>query len=215
MTDNLLEQGISAALTGRRDEARALLSQVVEADDRNEQAWLWLSGLVEDPEDIRTCLENVLHLNPGNVKAQHGLAWLEQRHGLRPTTASVTDPASVQAQHAPNDTPPADPSPPEKPDPAGVLAVAELPPIEDPCPYCGAATPPDARRCPSCGKQLMAQAEGHEKRSKALTSLGVLWGIGGVFSLLGAALTFAALIALQRNGSFSVFTMADLRRAGV
>src|SRR4051794_8251497 len=84
MTDNLLEQGISAALTGRREEARTLLAQVVEADDRNEQAWLWLSGLVEDPEEIRTCLENVLHLNPDNVKAQQGLAWVEQRHGARP-----------------------------------------------------------------------------------------------------------------------------------
>src|SRR5688500_20335656 len=85
MTDTLLEQGISAAITGRRDEARALLSQVVEADDRNEQAWLWLSGLVEEPEDMRTCLENVLHLNPDNVKAQQGGAWLEQSHGAGPS----------------------------------------------------------------------------------------------------------------------------------
>src|SRR5678815_5693766 len=84
MTDTLLEQGISAALTGRREEARALLSQVVEADDRNQKAWLWLSGLVEDPEEIRTCLENVLHLNPANAKAQHGLAWVEQQYGVRP-----------------------------------------------------------------------------------------------------------------------------------
>src|SRR5215204_3702188 len=89
MTDNLLEQGISAAITGRRDEARALLSQVVEADDRNEQAWLWLAGLLEEPEDIRTCLENVLHLNPDNIKAQQGLEWLEQRHGTRPVADNV------------------------------------------------------------------------------------------------------------------------------
>src|SRR6478672_2087337 len=99
MTDNLLEQGISAALTGRRDEARTLLAQVVEADDRNEQAWLWLSGLVEDHEDIRTCLENVLHLNPENVKAQQGLAWVEQRHGDRPV-ADVSPLAASPAQPA-------------------------------------------------------------------------------------------------------------------
>src|SRR5512138_1447294 len=85
MTENLLERGISAAITGSRDEARALLTQVIEADDRNEQAWLWMAGLVEDPEDIRTCLENVLHLNPDNVKAQQGLVWLEQRYGVHPT----------------------------------------------------------------------------------------------------------------------------------
>src|SRR6478672_6566867 len=103
MADNLLEQGISAALTGRRDEARALISQAVVDDDRNEQAWLWLSGLVEDPEDIRTCLENVLHINPDNVKAQQGLVWLEQRHGARP-----------MADVAPIATPPAQPAPTER-----------------------------------------------------------------------------------------------------
>src|SRR3954470_22831729 len=90
MTTTLLEQGISAALTGRREEARALLEQVVEADDRNEQAWLWLSGLLEEPEDVRTCLENVLHLNPDNVKAQQGLAWVEQRHGKREVAQVAT-----------------------------------------------------------------------------------------------------------------------------
>ena len=105
MTNTLLEQGISAALTGRRDEARSLLTQVVEADDRNEQAWLWLSGLLEEPEDMRTCLENVLHLNPDNVKAQQGLAWVEQRHGVRPATNVATidaSPASSTSVFVPN-----------------------------------------------------------------------------------------------------------------
>src|SRR4051812_37278506 len=96
MTDNLLEQAISAILTGRRDEARVLLAQVVEADDRNEQAWLWLSGVVEEPEEVRTCLENVLHLNPDNVKAQQGLAWLNQRYG--PPAAEYAVPGGETAQ---------------------------------------------------------------------------------------------------------------------
>ena len=38
--------------------------------------------MVDDPEDMRTCLENALHLNPNNVKAQQGLAWVEQRYGM-------------------------------------------------------------------------------------------------------------------------------------
>jgi len=217
MTDNLLEQGISAALTGRRDEARTLLAQVVEADDRNEQAWLWLSGLVEVPEDIRTCLENVLHLNPDNVKAQQGLAWLEQRHGARPAAdADAIDAASEQPAQVKGSTAlPAEPAPLEMPDPADVLAVADLAPIDDPCPYCGAAAQPEARRCPSCGKQLMVRAEGNEKRSKALTTLGTLWSVGGIFSLLGAALVVAILVMLQRKSSFYGMTIADLTRAGV
>jgi tetratricopeptide (TPR) repeat protein len=212
MTDNLLEQGISAALTGRREEARALLAQVVEADDRNEQAWLWLSGLVEDPEDIRTCLENVLHLNPDNVKAQHGLAWLDQRHGVRPAAAAAS--AAPLQPAADVSAPAADAAPNEKPDPSDVLAVAELEHIEDPCPYCGAVVQPEAKRCRGCGNELMERAEGHEKRSKPLTILGVLWGIGGVLSLLGAAATVAMLVVFQRNGGLAMLPAANLSRTG-
>jgi tetratricopeptide (TPR) repeat protein len=216
MTNDLLEQGISAALTGRRDEARALLTQVVEADDRNEQAWLWLSGLVDEPRDMLTCLENVLHLNPDNVKAQQGLAWLEQRHGLRPSSAAAVidespDQPALAESHAASPTDP----PPDAPDPAAVLAVADLAPIEGLCPYCGASASSDAQRCPSCGKHLMVRAEGTENRSRALTSLGVLWSIGGIFSLLGAALVIALLIMLQRNTRFYGIAMADLTKAGV
>jgi len=125
MTENLLEQGISAALNGRREEARVLLAQVVEADERNEQAWLWLSGLVEDPEEMRTCLENVLHLNPDNIKAQHGLAWVEQQHGTRPATdiAMLDAPPEPSAQDVHVPVPPAEPTQLNKPDPSPVLAV--------------------------------------------------------------------------------------------
>ncbi|MDQ2996485.1 MAG: zinc ribbon domain-containing protein [Chloroflexota bacterium] len=217
MTNTLLEQGISAALTGRRDEARALLTQVVEADDRNEQAWLWLSGLLEEPEDMRTCLENVLHLNPDNVKAQQGLAWVEQRHGARLVADVATiDASPVQSALSAGDSAlPAEPLPRDMPDPSAVLVVAELEPINDACPYCGTAAPPETKRCPSCGKQLMQRAEGTEKRSKALTTLGGLWSIGGIFSLLGAALVVALLVMLQRNGSFYGITSASLAKSGV
>ena len=78
---DLLQQGIAAARAGRKAEARELLTQVVEADERSEQGWLWLSGVVEAPDDMRTCLENVLEINPDNAKAKQGLAWIAQRYG--------------------------------------------------------------------------------------------------------------------------------------
>jgi hypothetical protein len=77
---DLLQQGIAAARAGKREEARALLMQVVEGDERNEQAWLWLAGVVDAPEDIRTCLQNVLDLNPANQQARQGLAWVDKRY---------------------------------------------------------------------------------------------------------------------------------------
>jgi tetratricopeptide (TPR) repeat protein len=74
-----LQQAIAAANAGQRAEARRILTQLVEEDERNEQAWLWLAGVVENPADVRVCLENVLELNPNNERAQRGLAWLDQQ----------------------------------------------------------------------------------------------------------------------------------------
>ncbi|MCS6941084.1 MAG: tetratricopeptide repeat protein [Roseiflexaceae bacterium] len=77
-----LHQAIAAARDGRRDDARALLMRTLEADPRNERAWLWLSGVVDDPNDVKICLENVLALNPTNARARQGLEWLHARVGL-------------------------------------------------------------------------------------------------------------------------------------
>ncbi|MBN1813114.1 MAG: DUF4352 domain-containing protein [Anaerolineae bacterium] len=78
-TDDLLKRGIAALNAGRKTEARSLLTQVVEQDERNEMGWLWLSGAVDTGEDRRVCLENVLAINPNNGLAQRGLATLQKQ----------------------------------------------------------------------------------------------------------------------------------------
>ena len=82
-TDDLLKQGIAALNAGRQMEARNLLTQVVQQDDRNEMAWLWLSGAVDTDEERRTCLENVLAINPNNGVAKRGLESLIAKEGVR------------------------------------------------------------------------------------------------------------------------------------
>lgn len=72
----MVREGVAAFKEGRNEEARVLLSKAVELDQYNEQAWLWLSGVVESPEDQRVCLENVLAINPLNERAKKGLAHL-------------------------------------------------------------------------------------------------------------------------------------------
>ena len=47
----LLQAGIAAARSGQRDQARDLLMQVVELDEENVPGWLWLCGVMDDPED--------------------------------------------------------------------------------------------------------------------------------------------------------------------
>src|SRR5512139_3715616 len=69
-----LSDGIAAAKAGKRVEARELLLRVVEADENNVRAWLWLSSVVTTLEDRETCLQNVLALDPVNEAAQRGLA---------------------------------------------------------------------------------------------------------------------------------------------
>jgi hypothetical protein len=77
----LLYEGALAVQQGRHAEGQALLLQVIERDEQNELAWLWLSGAMEDPADQQVALENVLAINPDNHAAQAGLSWLRQRYG--------------------------------------------------------------------------------------------------------------------------------------
>src|SRR5512145_159163 len=77
----LLYKGAVAVRAGRREEAQDLLMQVIEHDERNEEAWLWLSGAVQDPSDQQVALENVLAINPANEAARQGLEWLNKSYG--------------------------------------------------------------------------------------------------------------------------------------
>lgn len=74
----MLERGIAAAKAGDRKMARELLTRVVERDERNVTAWLWLSGVVDGADDRQVCLENVLTLDPGNQAARRGLELLHK-----------------------------------------------------------------------------------------------------------------------------------------
>ncbi|HID64014.1 MAG TPA: hypothetical protein EYP49_14945 [Anaerolineae bacterium] len=68
--------GIEAAKTGEKNKARRLLEQVVEADQTNETAWLWLSAVVDTRAERIRCLETALKLNPANQESKMALEWL-------------------------------------------------------------------------------------------------------------------------------------------
>jgi tetratricopeptide (TPR) repeat protein len=79
MSPQQLHQAIALARAGQRERARDLFLTIVAADERNELAWLWLSGLVDDLEDQIIALENALAINPDNARAQRMLAQLEAK----------------------------------------------------------------------------------------------------------------------------------------
>jgi hypothetical protein len=90
--DALVQDAIRAYRAGDKDQARSLLDRALEIDDRNEQAWLWLSGLEDTDEDRRICLDNVLIINPNNEDARRGLKRLESS-GTPPPPQKSTEEA--------------------------------------------------------------------------------------------------------------------------
>lgn len=107
----LLRQGIAAARSDRRDQARTLLLAVVERDPEALSAWLWLSGVVDTREERRICLENVLTLDPTHALAQKGLAQLAAmpaappnapRRRRRPKSATRAKAASTMFGRGPH-----------------------------------------------------------------------------------------------------------------
>ncbi len=75
----LLDEGIASLRIGNKEEARRKLMQVINADERNEFAWFYLSEAVESVEDRQICLENVLTINPANERAETELKALEEK----------------------------------------------------------------------------------------------------------------------------------------
>src|SRR5215216_6894530 len=93
--EGMLYDGAVAVREGRHADAQGLLMQVIENDEQNEQAWLWLSGAVEDPADQQVALENVLALNPANAAARQGLEYLRSRYGDLTTETPAASPTST------------------------------------------------------------------------------------------------------------------------
>jgi tetratricopeptide (TPR) repeat protein len=71
--DNLLKQAITAARAGHELTARDIFLQIVESEPRNELAWLWLVGLLDELDDCIYACEMVLDINPGNANARQHL----------------------------------------------------------------------------------------------------------------------------------------------
>ena len=157
-----LRNGIAAAKAGRREEARRLLSQVVEINPQSEQAWLWLSGVVDASEDRLICLENVLTLNPDNVQARAGLRRLQEQSvegGLTAEDAGAPsrEPAEMDQSLSAHQLE------------QGLFLTA------DGCVYCGLSVADSDARCPHCSRRLAIKRFKKEERSALAFLLHSYW----------------------------------------
>jgi ribosomal protein L40E len=85
-----LARGIEAARVGDRKRARHHFIHVIELDQYNEQAWLWLNEVVDSMADRRVCLENILLIDPSNTSAA-----TELEHLLRQPRDRSTPPSAL------------------------------------------------------------------------------------------------------------------------
>ena len=98
LVPTILEQAVTHFKAGEIENARFLLIAVLKENTGDENAWLWLSRCVTEPEQKRYCFERVLKINPGNQYAIRSL-----RHLSRPVPPPVQPevPAPVQPEDIP------------------------------------------------------------------------------------------------------------------
>lgn len=111
--DSRLDRAIEFIKIGEKSKARKLLREILKSDPRNEEAWIWMSGILDDVKQRRLCLNNALKINPDNELAKKGLAALE-KGDRKPKPTPDVSPKTVDAE--PFDfSAPAQPSPPTRP----------------------------------------------------------------------------------------------------
>jgi len=76
--EDLLRLGARTAKAGNKDNARVIFQKVLDADKRNERAWLWMAALSDSSIERRRYLQTVLNINPNNATAQKQLKALDQ-----------------------------------------------------------------------------------------------------------------------------------------
>jgi hypothetical protein len=228
---DLLEQAIGAARAGQRLTARGLLQAILADDPANVQAWLWYSGVVDEPAGQVAALERVLELDPSNARASYGLQWMREHHPeiWLPPPAPIPPPTPLE-EREPVAAASAEPEEPEEPegfDGSGLLAgeatasgngsTDRLPvavpvmisPLDEElrCPFCGALATADDVECPGCHRSLIVPEERRRGAGIArlvlafLSLLVAVAAVGGSILLLQAAPQISALPLELVSGS--------------
>jgi hypothetical protein len=72
-TQQALQHAIEAIQSGKLETGQRLLAQILHADPKNVQAWLWMSKVVDTEDQRRECLLRALALDPQNQAARAAL----------------------------------------------------------------------------------------------------------------------------------------------
>lgn len=94
----MLEQAVAHIKAGEIEKARRLLIEVLKQNPKEENAWLWMTKCVTEPQQQRYCFEQILKIDPGNQYAIRALGHLTQ-----PVSAPAhpTQPEAIQPEPVP------------------------------------------------------------------------------------------------------------------
>jgi len=183
--DRILQEGIDAVKHGQTEQAIEILIQVVEADENNEQGWLWLSYVVNDPQDKITALENVLTINPGNRVAQQNLTRWQTQFTAAKNESTVTPPFTVVVA---SDYAPYSP----------VESISDIDNIYQ-FVYCGAPAEQKTRKCPECGRKLFLRRTLSSRHTSYMLRSAIFVAIIQSALAMIEMLTFASVAYEGRN----------------
>jgi tetratricopeptide (TPR) repeat protein len=97
-----LQLGINAARASRMQEALEFLKDAIIEEPQNAEVWVWIAAIIDDMDKQAIFLEKAIEIDPHNIPARRGLAYLEKRR---------RDEASVKDDHLSDHTQPISPFP--------------------------------------------------------------------------------------------------------
>ena len=116
--NEMTQRGIAALKAGDRATARKILQAAVKQTPDDVTAWLWLSGAVENDDELVAILRHVQRIDPGNKAAARGLSQVLARN----PQAGATAPKQAPAAEPDSGTPATLAGPPEAEQPNSVPA---------------------------------------------------------------------------------------------
>ncbi|WP_420642116.1 hypothetical protein [Candidatus Leptofilum sp.] len=201
--NHLLQTAIQAAKRGEREKAHQLLLQIVEQDEQNETAWLWLSGTVKTKEDRQICLENVLAINPNNKMAQKGL----QKLGV---TSSPPHPTKAEEKEVWAE-PVYDVVLTETGDPHADRYQDAWSSPANLCAYCAQPVQRTDKRCPKCTRKMVGKEPVSPNRSRYLENWILFRGVSHFLYILIILGMFSLITWLVSIGAFRNREVAGAR----
>ena len=91
----MLEDAVAHIRAGNIERVRPLLIEFLKQNPQDEDAWLWMTRCVTEPDQKKYCFEKVLQINTQNQYAIKGLEWLSN------PVASKTQPKAKVVQPQP------------------------------------------------------------------------------------------------------------------